>query len=192
MGHVRDHGSQGLPPAAENDLDACRQRADRGRTLYLHTDYEIEPFKEVAVGNTPPLLGFDEKGPFVQGPLARQTEKTTPVGRPLEVTAWVSDDGKFTSGSNTPPRNLATRPPVTLTWSKYRGPGAVRFDKNRPDVQKLPGGAAVFNGKATISVTFSEPGEYVLHVTANDLSGTGGGGFQCCWTTALVKVSATP
>jgi hypothetical protein len=29
-------------------------------------------------------------------------------------------------------------------------------------------------------------------VTANDYSGVGGGGFQCCWTTALVKVSVTP
>jgi hypothetical protein len=38
-------------------------------------------------------------------------------------------------------------------------------------------------------VTFSEPGDYMLHLTANDFSGEGGGGFQCCWTTALVKVS---
>jgi hypothetical protein len=37
-------------------------------------------------------------------------------------------------------------------------------------------------------VTFSEPGEYTLSVTANDYSGEGGSGFQCCWTTALVKV----
>jgi hypothetical protein len=29
----------------------------------------------------------------------------------------------------------------------------------------------------------------MLHLTANDYSGEGGGGFQCCWTTALVKVS---
>jgi hypothetical protein len=32
----------------------------------------------------------------------------------------------------------------------------------------------------------------VLHVTANDYSGDGGGGFQCCWSTAMVKVSVTP
>ena len=35
----------------------------------------------------------------------------------------------------------------------------------------------------------TEPGEYVLHLTTNDYSGDGGGGFGCCWTTALVKVS---
>jgi hypothetical protein len=37
-------------------------------------------------------------------------------------------------------------------------------------------------------VTFSDPGEYYLHVTVNDLSGPGGGATGCCWTTALIKV----
>jgi hypothetical protein len=41
-------------------------------------------------------------------------------------------------------------------------------------------------------VKFGEPGDYVLHVTANDYSGEGGGGFVCCWTTAMVKVSVSP
>jgi hypothetical protein len=49
--------------------------------------------------------------------------------------------------------------------------------------------AAPFNGSATTIVTFSEPGEYVVLVTANDYSGEGGSGFQCCWTTGEVKVS---
>jgi hypothetical protein len=42
------------------------------------------------------------------------------------------------------------------------------------------------------TVTFREPGDYLLHVTANDYSGDGGGGFGCCWTTGLVKVSVKP
>jgi len=29
----------------------------------------------------------------------------------------------------------------------------------------------------------------VLHVIANDYSGDGGGGFGCCWSTALLKVA---
>src|SRR5439155_13966502 len=37
--------------------------------FYLHPDYEISPFREAAVGNTPPILAFDERGPTVQGPL---------------------------------------------------------------------------------------------------------------------------
>jgi streptolysin S family bacteriocin protoxin len=31
----------------------------------------------------------------------------------------------------------------------------------------------------------------MLHVTANDYSGNGGGGAGCCWTTAIVQVSVT-
>ena len=53
-------------------------------------------------------------------------------------------------------------------------------------------GTQGFSGKATTNVTFTEAGDYVLHVTVNDYSGEGGGGFQCCWTTGLVKVSVTP
>ena len=53
-------------------------------------------------------------------------------------------------------------------------------------------GTQGFSGKATTNVTFAEVGDYVLHVTVNDYSGDGGGGFQCCWTTGLVKVSVTP
>ena len=55
-----------------------------------------------------------------------------------------------------------------------------------------PAGPGAFNGRATANVKFTEPGDYVLHVTANDYSGDGGGGFGCCWTTALVKVAVKP
>jgi hypothetical protein len=36
------------------------------------------------------------------------------------------------------------------------------------------------------------PGEYVLRLQANDASGEGGGGFQCCWTNVHVGVSVKP
>jgi hypothetical protein len=95
---------------------------------------------------------------------------------------------KYTSGTSAP--LTGNRPPVTLLWSKYRGPGALKFDKDRPTSEGTA--SEGFSGKATTSVTFSEPGDYVLHVTVNDYSGDGGGGFQCCWTTGLVKVSVRP
>jgi hypothetical protein len=115
------------------------------------------------------------------------------LSAPLPLTVWATDDMKYTSGTNAP--MTKPRPPVTLTWSKYRGPGTVAFDKTKPVVEQLPSsgsGAPAFSGKATTNVTFSEPGDYVLHVTANDYSGEGGGGFQCCWTTGLMKVSVKP
>ena len=161
--------------------------------LRLNADYVMSPFTEIAVGNTPPVLKFDPAGKGVQGPmanLAAATSMTASVSAPLPLHLWVSDDMKFTSGTNAPP--AGSRSPASVRWTKYRGPGAVTFDKARPELQKLPAGGAPFNAKADVTAKFAEPGDYVLHVTGNDYSGDGGGGFGCCWTTALVKVSVKP
>jgi hypothetical protein len=169
--------------------------------LWLNRDYEISPFIASAdVGpeaDTPPTLRFQdfkEEGPVVQGPQGLSTRRTATVNKPLPLTVWVSDDGKWFSNSGAKPRNLSPIP-VTVTWTKYRGPGAVTFAKDKPVVEKLEGGDAKFpfNGKATTTAEFSEPGEYVLHVTINDYSGEGGGGgFQCCWSNGTVNVSVKP
>jgi hypothetical protein len=161
--------------------------------LRLKSDYVMSPFKEIAVGNTPPVVRFDPAGPPNQGPravLETAPARTVSVSAPLALTVWAADDMKYTSGTSAPV--TATRPAVTVRWSKYRGPGAVTFDKARPELEKLPGGTTPFNAKATTTAKFSEPGDYVLHVIANDYSGDGGGGFGCCWTTSVLKVAVTP
>ena len=79
---------------------------------------------------------------------------------------------------------------MILHWTKYRGPGDVTFGKGNPVFEKIDG-PAVFNGKTTVNAKFSAPGEYILHVTAEDYSGNGGGGEVCCWTTSMVKVVVT-
>jgi len=157
----------------------------------LHPDYEISPFSESAVGNSPPVVRFAENGPAGQGPLGITAERAAKVGVPLTLTAWVQDDAKLTTSSGAPPRNLGL--PVTLHWSKYRGPGTVTFANARPEAEKIAGGTPniPFSGKATTTVTFNEPGDYVLQLMLNDYSGEGGGGFQCCWTTSKVKVAVT-
>lgn len=82
-------------------------------------------------------------------------------------------------------------PPVILTWAKFRGPGTVAFTSKQPriDTSEGQGSAAALSRKASTTATFSEPGEYMLLVQANDWTGRGGDGFQCCWTNAQVKVS---
>lgn len=152
----------------------------------LKSDWVISPFQEAAVGNTPPILSFEEKGPSVQGPLAMMVERTAQAGVPLPLAMWVSDDAKFTTNSGAKPKVMP--PPVRLLWSLYRAPGAVTIADSRPAVKQIARPGAAFSGTATTTATFSKPGEYMLHVTTNDYSGEGGGGFQCCWTTALVKV----
>src|SRR5258708_19436149 len=83
-------------------------------------------------GDTPPILRFEEKGASVQGPLGLIVERTAAMSNPLTVTAWVADDGKVFTNSGALPAFLRSRPPVTLRWTKYRGPGTVTFAKDRP------------------------------------------------------------
>ncbi len=92
-------------------------------------------------------------------------------------------------GANKP--RDAKEAPVTLLWNKFRGPGQITFSNQRPPIQEAQFSAppnTVFHGKSVTTATFSEPGDYVLHVIANDWSGEGGRGFVCCWTNAQVKV----
>jgi len=171
---------------------------DNGETtnipLRLNTDYVISPFKDAAVGNTPPVLRFEEGGHATQGPtasLSTAQARSGNVNTPLPLPVWVTDDAKYTSGTNAPMRN--PRPPVTLTWSKYRGPGDVTFEpaNGRPKVETSSGGQVgqPYAGHARVTATFNAPGDYVLHVVGNDYSGPGGGGEVCCWTTAMIKVT---
>ena len=168
--------------------------------LRLHTDYNISPLKiqfdANGYTNTPPRVRFAESGQVTQGPLATIGKPaltlTTPVSTPLALSAWIDDDASYSSGSNAPLADPPP-PPVELLWSKYRGPGDVKFDRADPTLDILEGGKVnqPFRGRATTTATFSAPGEYLLHVLASDYSGDGGGGEVCCWTTAIVKVTVT-
>jgi hypothetical protein len=154
--------------------------------LSLNSLWEVEPFKE-ASGNAPPFISFAEAGPWVQGPAGPTTSISTTLPEPAALTVWVADDAR------TPVVGLRPRtPPVIISWSKFRGPGTVTFGNERPPAEKLeiqPPPSTTFVGKAATTATFSEPGDYVLRMVANDWSGDGGRGFQCCWSNAQVKVS---
>jgi hypothetical protein len=154
--------------------------------LNINTLWEVSPFTE-ASGNTPPFIGFSEAGPFVQGPIGPSTSLIASLAEPVALNVWVADDAKAPAAGMRPRSS-----PVTLGWSKFRGPGSVTFTAEHPPVEKADFKAppsATFTGHATTTATFSEPGEYVLRLVANDWSGDGGRGFQCCWSNAQVKVS---
>lgn len=73
-----------------------------------------------------------------------------------------------------------------VSWRKYRGPGTVAIaDEVIPLFNE--GDASTFV-EARTTATFSAPGEYWLRAVVNDSSGDGGGGDQCCGTTAHVVV----
>jgi hypothetical protein len=66
----------------------------------------------------------------------------------------------------------------------------VTIGEVHPKFEILKGGKPdqPYAGTASTTVKFGQPGDYMLHVTANDYSDNGGGGSVCCWTTAIVKV----
>ena len=108
------------------------------------------------------------RGPFVQGPRGQSTSLADDVPNPVTLALWVADDASVIPGAT---RRRA--PPVTLTWSKFRGPGSVTFAND-----EAGGGEArilrrlaktAFQGKAATTATFSEPGEYVLRVVSQRL-----------------------
>jgi hypothetical protein len=169
-------------------------------TLHTQADYIVEPFADAANKNTPPVLKFKADGPSHSGAPKTIAEKyTATVGVPLTLTVWATDEGpklnlpeprsgrgRGAAGRNAVPAEFTPPPPLALTWSLYRGAGEVKFDKVKPDIDKEAG------GKATVNATFGAPGEYLLRLEANDSTGVGGGGFQCCWTNAHVAVTVKP
>jgi hypothetical protein len=162
--------------------------------LRLSPDYYVSPFGGDVVGNRPPVIRFEERGSGLTGPIAstgRAITRTTSLATPLLLTIWADDDARYTSGTNAPMRNPP--PPVSIAWSKYRGPGVVTFASAHPTLDVAKGGKVdqPFSGRGDTTATFSEAGEYILHATVNDYSGAGGGGEVCCWTTTLVKVTVT-
>lgn len=167
-------------------------------TITLHTkpDYIIEPYEDAASKNTPPVVKFDANGKTFTGPPSGiAATYTATVIAPLALDAWVTDEpakiNLFTFPGFTPP-------PPSVKWSLFRGPAAgstvsaanavnlVKFDPVSP---KIDAAAA---GKISATATFSAAGDYVLRLQANDSTGEGGGGFQCCWTNAHVRVTVKP
>jgi hypothetical protein len=131
--------------------------------------------------------------------------KTERVKATLDPTAEIYFT-HFPQQKNTPPRVTSIQPdqtialPATATvkvtvvddglpdpaglkieWRKYRGPGQVKFDNKTPKLD---------HGNAVTTVSFSEPGVYMLQVVADDGS-RGGPTADCCWTTAVTSVTVT-
>src|SRR4029077_3290046 len=129
-----------------------------GRTtavpMGLNPVYEVEPFKDAANNNTPPVLRLEQGGSPFQGPPRRSVATLgTTLPEPVTLTLYASDDGIVT------PDRRAGASPVSVTWSLLRGPGAVTFSNPKPAVDTA-------NGKTTTTATFSLPGEYVLRAQA--------------------------
>jgi len=148
----------------------------------LNPNWQIDALEgEAGSGNTPPVLKFDANGPEGAGPYGITAgPMSATVGTPMPLNVWAKDDGKAV---NSIARDGRSGVNVTLTWFKHQGPGDVTFTPPAPK-------ASATDGLATTSAMFSEPGDYILRVRANDASGIAGAGHaQCCWSNGFVKVT---
>jgi hypothetical protein len=160
----------------------------RGRTFAipgsLHPNWEIDALEgEAGSGNTPPLLKFAEGGPEGGGPFGLTGGPlSTTIAAPLSIVVWARDDGRASGSVGNPGKSAE---PVALTWFKHQGPGTVAFN---PAASKVDAAG----GQATTMASFSEAGEYIVRVRANDASGVANAGHaQCCWTNGFVKITVT-
>ena len=144
---------------------------------HLRPEWRIDALQEVTSGNRPPELSFDagEGEPRTgQGPGGVRRALTAKAGESMTLTIRVQDD-------QVQKQSLQGRPTrMGLVWSQYRGAGSVEIADPTPEIPE--------DGLTATTVTFSEPGDYVLRALAWDDSGGQGpimaGGFQCCWTSA--------
>ena len=167
--------------------------------MIMSPDFNITPQRSSEESpngkyNLPPVLRFTDGGPTIQNPgqpLSAALGKTATAGVPMALDLFAEDDALYAGGSNAP--MTRTPPVVEATVAKYRGPGEVKVDGFHP-FTTIKGGKPMepYAGKTTGTVTFSAPGDYIVHVTLNDFSEKGGGATGCCWTTAMVKVNVKP
>jgi hypothetical protein len=135
--------------------------------------YAIDALKEPTVENQPPIVRFDPASPGGAGPHGVRTTITATAGTQRTVNFSVDDDRR------TLPQRRYTG--VSLSWIKYRGAGRVQMSSS---AQRIEG-----SGTASVTATFSEPGEYALRLEASDTSVHD---FHCCWSNAYIYATVRP
>jgi hypothetical protein len=122
-----------------------------------------------------PFIRFDPADPWAQGLTGtRVGPLTARVGEPLDISVWVN------SGET-----LFEEPESWLWWLQYSGPGDATFSEEEIEVALTEG-----EGMGTTSVTFSEPGDYVLLVQSIETL-RNSFEYHCCWTNGWVEVTVT-
>ncbi|MQA90744.1 MAG: hypothetical protein GEU90_10975 [Gemmatimonas sp.] len=135
----------------------------RGRPVsepYRMDDGESSTSSPVAA-----TVKLDPNGPAAKGRLGvTHGPLIASVGQPLPLSVWVDPQPRSSS---------------IVTWYHHQGPGTVTF--SQPEVE-IEGAAEV-----ETTATFSEPGDYLLRVTAiENLSALV---QHCCWTNSYVQVT---
>jgi len=138
----------------------------------------------MAMGSVPPVVRFSATGPTGRGPMGIESAPLqATVGTPLPLTAWIKDDSQ--RDAETVPLKVRgpARPLIGVSWYKHSGPGPVKFDPVKSGLMEL-------EGTTTSTVTFTQPGVYMLRVRADNFGRPDTSpGNQCCWTNGYIKVT---
>jgi hypothetical protein len=139
------------------------------------------------VADQPPTITFDSEG---GGGAAARSAPKPPANEPLPAVIGgrvIAGTPGAAGGGAAAAAAAAKRGDIQLLWRKYRGPADVKIANETLNL--MNGGDAKKFIEAKTTATFSAPGTYWLRAQVNDSSGNGGGGDQCCWTTAHVVVN---
>ena len=135
---------------------------------HLHPDYVLDEPNSDGRGESAPTLRFEEHGPRFRGRSGHTAAaRAVAAGQPLELTVWAEHGGARS----------------WLGWTKHQGPGDVTI--SAPELRVDPA-----EGRATVTATFNQPGDYLLRVQGID-DPVEDFEFHCCWTNGYVPVTVT-
>jgi hypothetical protein len=154
--------------------------------------YELS-WGRTAFGSLRPALRFSPTGPESRGPEGPWTERVTAsVGQPVTLTAYVQDRGERYGLTD------ELWVPVRAEFLIHQGPAGVeaKFDPPTVTVEPMVGegeGAASGQpqwGQVSTQATFTEPGEYVIRVRADNFAAEDSGfDYVCCWANGYIPVT---
>ena len=88
--------------------------------LSLDPLWEVSPFSEIGMGNTPPVIIFGEGGPSVQGPRPSSAALSATLANPLPLTVWVADDANTVPGMAKPRKCCTSRRSYCFPYPRAR------------------------------------------------------------------------
>ena len=162
-------------------------------------------------GGLPPSVTFDSQSGVGRGPPGIMAERTqtVAVGSPLTLSVNATDPSE-----RDPDDARSADVPLRVVWSQLQGPGPVEYTRHEsnplPEVEEPDpaGGAAAAArrqreppgpevvplsegyGTASVIVTFSAPGEYIMRARVDNFSAPDSSdNDNCCFTNGYVRVS---
>ena len=162
-------------------------------------------------GGLPPSVSFDSQSGVGRGPpgIMAERSETVAVGSPLTLSVNATDPSE-----RDPDDARSADVPLRVVWSQLQGPGPVEYTRHEsnplPEVEEPDpaGGAAAAArrrreppgpeviplsegyGTASVIVTFSAPGEYIMRARVDNFSAPDSAdNDNCCFTNGYVRVS---